>query len=95
MWLGSARIGATSGSGSSRQLAGAAATLDGGMYLVQAKSQSINRWHRCFVRASSCWTGHCMGKIDTVGNVTNVLLRAVVAEACLAKRKCILFSQMG
>jgi hypothetical protein len=36
-----------------------------------------------------------MGKIDTVGNVTNVLLRAVVTEACLAKRNCILFSQMG
>jgi hypothetical protein len=36
-----------------------------------------------------------MGKIDTVGNVTNALLRAVVIDACLAKRKCISFSQMG
>ena len=36
-----------------------------------------------------------MGKIDKVGNVTNVLFQVVVTEACSEKRKCTFVSQMG
>jgi len=36
-----------------------------------------------------------MGKIDRVGNVTNVLLRVAVTEACSDKIKCIFASRTG
>ena len=36
-----------------------------------------------------------MGKFDKVGDVTIVLLRVVVTEACSDKRKYIFVSQMG